>query len=381
MCGRRAPRTRAAVVAFLAALLAASCGYVPQETAQPSAVGSGPEQTAQPPAFASGPEQTAQPPAVASGPEQTAQPPAGVTGTPQSASPPPTSSLANGSWTAMTEAPTALTEVAAAEHAGAIWVAGGFDADGQAVLTVQIYDPDGDSWSTGPELPQPVHHAALVSTGDELLLIGGYVGNRLGQPTAAVRRLDADGASWVDGPSLPEARAAGAAAWDGTRVLYGGGVGPDGLSGAILALEGGDWRPVELLTQAREHLAAASDGAGRVWFLGGRTGGLDSNLATVDLVEGNTVRAVSEVPTARGGVAAFWSDAHGACLVGGEQPGGTLGEVECIAPDGETVTLPELAFPRHGLGAAVVDGVAHALLGGPEPGLTVGPVVEALILE
>ncbi|MGH8885189.1 MAG: Kelch repeat-containing protein [Egibacteraceae bacterium] len=286
-----------------------------------------------------------------------------------------------GAWSPRAQAPLALTEVAAAPIAGQIWVAGGFNAQGQAVNSVQVYGPERNTWTAGPALPEPVHHSALVSADNELYLLGGYVDSSFRQPTAAVRRFDTATLRWVDAAPLPQPRAAGAAAWDGKRIVYAGGVGPDGLAGEVYALEGGAWRSVGDLSRPREHLAAASDGQGQVWLLGGREGSLERNLATVDLVEGGGVRPLGQLPTARGGVAAFWSAATGACLAGGEEPTGTLGAVECIDASGAVVGLPSLSRPRHGLGAAVVDGVAYVLLGGSRPGLSVSGTVEALPLK
>jgi hypothetical protein len=90
---------------------------------------------------------------------------------------------------------------------------------------------------------------------------------------------------------------------------------------------------------------------------------------------------IGELPTRRGGVAAFWSPFVGACVVGGESPGGTNAQVECIDVDGDVSILPSLGRPRHGLGAAVVNDVAYVLLGGDQPGLFVSPTVEALELR
>lgn len=284
-------------------------------------------------------------------------------------------------WEQLSEAPVALTEVAAAAFGGKVWTAGGLDESGAAVTVVQIFDPTFGTWEDGPALPEAVHHAALVSSGDVLYLLGGYAGPGFDQPTAAVRRLDVETGQWTDGADLPAPRAAGAAAWDGERLVYGGGVGPDGLSGDVIALAGEAWEPVGELSRPREHLAATSDGRGRTWFLAGRTGGLDSNLGAADLLEGSQVTALPDVPTARGGVAAFWSPATGACVVGGEHPGGTFADVECLNPDGDTTVLPPLEHARHGLGAAVVEGAAYVLLGGPEPGLSVSAAAESLRLE
>jgi hypothetical protein len=282
-----------------------------------------------------------------------------------------------GGWVAGPAAPQALTEVAVAAHDGRVWVVGGMGADGQPVPTVQVFDPARGSWEFAPPLPEPVHHSALVSDGDELLQIGGYGFD--GQPRAAVHRFVGDG--WVEQKPLPEPRAAGASAWDGRdRIVYAGGVGPDGVSADAWALVDGAWERYNRLPEPSEHLAATSDGAGTVFVLGGRRGGLDTNSARVTVLEPAGGRALGELPTRRGGVAAFWWPDFGACLVGGESPGGTHAEVECISPAGELTRLPDLARPRHGLGAAVVDGRVHVVLGGERPGLFVSDALETLDL-
>jgi non-specific serine/threonine protein kinase len=282
-----------------------------------------------------------------------------------------------GTWASAAAAPAALTEVAVTAHRGRIWVAGGLRKDGSASDEVLILDPAARTWTSGPKLPVAVHHAALVSTGDRLVLLGGYAGNGL---TAAVRHLDDGTSAWTDAPPLPDARAAGAAAFDGARIVYAGGVGPRGVASEVFARTGAAWARIGRLPLAREHLAATSNGTGRTFILGGRVGGLDRNLATVDLVEGDTVRTLGDLPTPRGGVAAFWWPSLGACLAGGESPDGTNPQVECMNGEGTLAVLPALAVARHGVGAAVVDGTAYVVLGGRQPGLFTSDVTEALAL-
>jgi len=283
-------------------------------------------------------------------------------------------------WSARAEAPLALTEVTAAPFGGQIWVAGGYAENGRPVADVQVYDPASDTWSQGPPLPQPLHHTALVATGDRLFVLGGYTTPDFAAPTDAVHVLDPATGEWQEAPSLPEPRGAGAAAYDGERVVYGGGVGLDGgVAADVIALGGAAWEPVGELQSPREHLAAASDGAGTVWLLGGRRGDA-GNLAEVDLVVGDEVARGAALPTPRGGISGFHAPGAGGCAAGGESGEGTFVEVECVSTDGEVTTLPDLAEPRHGIGAVTLDGNAYVLLGGPEPGLTVSDTTQALHL-
>jgi hypothetical protein len=284
-------------------------------------------------------------------------------------------------WSRGAAAPMALTEVAATAHRGRIWVAGGMDIGGHGVDFAFLYDPAADTWSEGPRLPESVHHAALVSDGDAIFLIGGYVSDDFSQPTDAVWRLDGDGSGdWTPDRPLPGPRGAGAAAWNGKGgIMYGGGVGPGGISDAVFVREDQGWRQLAALSRPREHLAASSLGAGAVSFLGGRDA--SGNLGTVDVVsEEGVVGSADDLPTPRGGIAAFNAGELGDCVVGGEGPNGTFGAVECVGAF-ETTTLPGLTVPRHGLGAVVMEGRAYVLLGGRQPGLTVSDVVEVLDLR
>lgn len=283
-------------------------------------------------------------------------------------------------WAPRSAAPFERTEIAAGAIGGQIWVVGGLTADGRVAADVAGYDPAADTWRASAPMPEPLHHPAAAGDGSRLWVVGGYPGRALQDPTAAVRVMDPATGTWTDGPALPSPRAAGALAWDGRRLVYGGGVGPDGPAADVFALEGGTWRRIGQLSQAREHLAAAADGKGTTWFLGGRNGGLGGNLADVDVVTGTSVRRAGALPTARGGVAGFHSPEVGACAVGGEESAGTFDEVECLGADGVTTALPPMRSGRHGLGAVVVDGVAYTLLGGDSPGLFVSDTVEALPL-
>jgi hypothetical protein len=298
--------------------------------------------------------------------------------TPEPSTPPPRE------WSPLPGAPVAATEVAAAAYEGRVWVIGGLAADGEPLSAVQVYDPATASWARGPDLPSGVHHAAAAVAGGRLHVVGGFLhrfGAAASEPTANVWILDESADRWVAGDPLPEARGAGAAAWDGRRLVYGGGVGPAGVSADVVALNEPGWGSVGALTEPRQHLAATSDGEGRVWFLGGRHVSLAENTGAADMVVGGRVDALGAPLTPRSGLGAFWLGAIGPCAAGGETPGGTVPTVECLDNTGGVVHLPDLGVSRHGVGTAVLDGRVYVLLGGREPGLFVSAAAESIPLD
>jgi hypothetical protein len=293
-------------------------------------------------------------------------------------SPLPTDHPAAAGWRPGPSAPFARLEMATAAHDDRIWLAGGLQPDGSATDALSIFDPAAGTWTEGPALPSARHHAALVSDGARLLLLGGYLGAS-NRPTDEVWVLDTDGDAWQPGPPLPEPRGAGAAAYDGTRVIYAGGVGQGAVRADVYALEGDAWTRIGALERSREHLAAATDGDGRTWLMGGRQGGLDRNLGDVEVVEGDDIRPLSAI-TPRGGVAAFFAPGIGVCLTGGETPPFAMATVECVDSQGRRTALADMGQRRHGHGAAVVDGIVYALLGGEAPGLSASSTIELLSL-
>jgi hypothetical protein len=324
--------------------------------------------------------------AACAAPAPTTTPPQRASGSVEpdpSATPPnPTPAVAESAWEVLDDAPFARLEMAVTAHQGRIWLAGGLSPLNEALADVAIFDPATGEWSTGPSLPTGIHHGTLVSDGSRLLLVGGFIGRSPSRPISFVLVLDETAGVWREGPELPDARGAGAATFDGSRVVFAGGVGTSGESAAdVFALAGDSWERIGAMAQARNHLAAVSDGEGHVWLLGGRVSGVTNNLADVDLVAGATIEQLEPLPTARSGVGGFYAPGIGACLTGGEGPDLAFTTVECIDAEGTVTTLPGLNEAHHGHGAAVVDGVAYVLLGGPEPRLSASSVVESFVLE
>jgi N-acetylneuraminic acid mutarotase len=285
--------------------------------------------------------------------------------------------LAVASWATGASLSVPRTEVASAALGGRIVAVGGFLASGANSRRVDAYDPARDRWSRLADLPVSVDHAAAASWRGRLVVVGGYGADR--QPLRAAFLYD--GRNWRRLPQPPEERAAAAAAAtaDG-RVWVVGGRTRSGLAtrALVLHLPTLRWRTVAG-PRPREHLAATAL-RGRVYAVGGRLAGYDTNLPTVEAYDQRTGRwqRLVDLPDPRGGTGAAAVAGH-IVSVGGESPAGTNRTVWMLRPGAAAWTaLPDLPTPRHGLGVVALGGRVWAIAGGPEPGLTVSGVVESL---
>ena len=288
-----------------------------------------------------------------------------------------TVAAAAGPWSSGTPLAVPRTEVAAAKLRGEIVAVGGFLASGANSRRVDAYSPATDRWRRVPDLPVSVDHAAAASWRGRLVVAGGYGADR--RPLQAAFLFD--GERWRELPRPPEPRAAAAAAATAAGKVYVvGGRGPQGLAREMLVLDLRTLRWARLPGPTpREHLAATAIG-GLVYVLGGRLGGYDSNLTTVEAYDPRTARwrRLPPLPEPRGGTGAA-AVAGRVVSVGGEEPAGTIATVYAL--DTRTrrwARLPDLPTPRHGLGVVALRGRVWAVAGGPKPGLTVSGAVESL---
>ena len=282
--------------------------------------------------------------------------------------------------------PEALTEVAGTGWAGRMVVLGGLTADGRPSPKMYLYDPSADAWSEGPALPRALHHtAAAVGPRGRLWVIGGFgVEGRTWVPRADVWSLGPGERRWKSEPALETPRGALAAATnEGAIVAIGGSTAGDGsatsVSRVVEFLKPGStrWERGPDMFEPREHLAAASTGD-RVLAIGGRVGGLNTNLRSVESWrpgEG-AWRRESPLQKERGGFAAA-AGGDVPCVAGGEQTDHTISLVECLR-GGRWRIVGQLADGRHGLAGGSLAGRFHLVAGGLKPGLFVSDTHEVL---
>ncbi len=268
-----------------------------------------------------------------------------------------------------------------AGHKGEIWAVGGQDASGKR-NEVLVFNPQTKQWRDGPKLPKAISHAPLVSTGDKLYLLGGAaIEDGITVPVATVYSLDTrnPGATWIKGNDLPEPRYGGAAAWDGKRLVFAGGAEtyalyrPRPAAADIWELRSGEWTRIGELEPARDRLAAATDGKGRIWFVGGaelrppepRDAPPPRKIYDdVEVVRGEKVSDSEPIHTAVHAAAAVWTADAGTCVLGGSTvlPNETappVAEVQC--PEGTGPGWPDLPVVRQNAGAAVIGNTVYVI--------------------
>jgi N-acetylneuraminic acid mutarotase len=283
------------------------------------------------------------------------------------------------SWRTVSPVPEPRTEVAAARVGTEIGVVGGFRADGSTSRRADAFAPARNAWRPLPRLPLAVNHAGAAAWRGRLLVVGGYTA--AGPATRAGYELVRG--RWRALPRLPEARAAHGAAVVGNRLYVVGGVtSPGNLAqrAFVLDLVKRRWSAIPGPTP-REHLAVAAAG-GRVYALGGRLAGIDTNLKTLQVLTpgARAWRDLPGIPHPRGGTGAA---GVGTTLVsvGGEEASGAIASAYAYDTRAqEWRRLPDLPTPRHGLGVAALGGRVYVIAGGPQPGLHVSDANEVLTL-
>lgn len=284
-----------------------------------------------------------------------------------------------GGWRTEPPLPEPIQEITGAVHEGRLWIAGGFDDSTAVTRAVRIFDPESGEWSSGPDLPAPRHHAMLVSTGEDLFLLGGMQTLAF-EPLDTAWVLRSGATAWTPISSLPEDRGAGFAAAVGDRIVIAGGNGRGGLATTTLLYDPtlDAWDVGEGIPDAREHTSGFAH-EGELWVVAGRRNSLDSNRTTVEIYDpaADRWRTGPPVPTARGGHGVAVLDGL-AYAVGGEQPDRALDSVEALdLASGEWRSVEPLITPRHGHVVLAAAGRIWVIGGGDRPIFAAVDVLES----
>ncbi len=264
-------------------------------------------------------------------------------------------------------------EMAVAEAGGRIYAVVGLAGRANANT---IYDPAGNSWSVGADLPVLTDHAWAVSVGGRVY-VGGGSGNRVFAYDPAAER-------WTEvAPSGFAHGGTPVAAVIGGQIYVAGGTGGTMLGNELEVYDpaANRWTTRASMSCARNHTAGGAIG-GKLYVAGGRPGSQDC-LEVYDPAADRWTRRAA-MPTGRSGVAGA---VVGDCLYvfGGEgnasDPNGIFHQVEAYDPASDSWRqLPPMQTARHGIYAAVLGNVIYLPGGATNEGIGVTAVNEAYVI-
>jgi len=236
-----------------------------------------------------------------------------------------------------------------------LFVVGGLAGLGRTVATVSIYDPEAESWTRGPDLPEVRHHPAAAGWGGVVYVSGGSTSSTAWDPLANLWQLSPVGHTWERLPEMPEGRMGHQmAALDGTLFVLGG----RGETSNVLIYDIAEqrWRIGAEMPVPRDHLAIAVVGS-RLWAIGGRDGALVTRVDIYDTVTDSWDEGPS-LPLPMSAMAAG-TTGDGIHVVGGEDPatigGGVIDRHYHLLPGGQQWQDAELPIvATHGSASAVL---------------------------
>ena len=259
--------------------------------------------------------------------------------------------------------PAPVEETAAAAAGGKLYVMGGFNAAGQSLRSVYVFD--GTSWAAGPPLPLPLDHPSAATLNDHLYIAGGHSN---GRDSARVFRLDGD--HWTEVAPMHFARGGHSLlAADGRLYAIGGNTAAGNVGPTeSYNLDTNAWSVPASLPVPRNHvLGFATDDVACI--AGGRyptTGRVDCLL----VLTGEWSHRFADLPqpTSGGGAAAF---ADGDIIViGGQDASETRIVDQFVYELAESwIVAGRMLVPRHGFELALFGDRAWACGGGSAPGL------------
>ena len=275
----------------------------------------------------------------------------------------PSPSGSGGIWEPRALMPAPRQETAVVTLGDEVVVLGGILIDLEIVDTVEAYSLDDDSWRSLPPLPMRMHHVNAAVVDDKIIVAGALTGfDFAGNQTVVV--FDPVTDTWEPRAAMPpgtERGGAGVAVLDDAVYVVGGYSSGSARSEFSRYLVDEDrWEELPRLPQLRDHvLAFASDN--RIFVVGGRQGAISSHTAqtlTFD-VDTNEWTEVAPMPTSRAGAAGALCCDGRFYVVGGEgdasNAAGVFVQTEAYDPQRDSwERLAPMRTPRHGMGASCV---------------------------
>jgi hypothetical protein len=262
-----------------------------------------------------------------------------------------------------TPLPVALEESAATAAGGKLYVIGGFDAAGNSLRTVWVFD--GSTWRAGPRLPLGLDHTSAATLDDHVYVAGGH---SFGRDSGRFFRLD--GSSWTELAPMRHPRGGHTLLAAGGRlfVIGGSAAATNVAQSEVYDPQRGRWADLSALPSPRNHVAGFVFG-NSVCVAGGRS----PATARVDCFDLETSAWVRfpDLPQATSGAGATALEDGRAVILGGQDAQETriVGQFAELPDPAAWIVVGAMLAPRHGFELALFDGRAWACGGGSAPGL------------
>ncbi|MEM7100932.1 MAG: kelch repeat-containing protein [Pseudomonadota bacterium] len=287
------------------------------------------------------------------------------------------------SWHTAQALPIAIQEIYPTVFENKLVVAGGIAARLSVpyfTSTVHEYDPGSNTWHSLPDLPEDLHHVALISHQGKLLAIGGFNGAYTHVWRMRDRVYELAGDEWIAHSNLPTPQAEGVVTSHQDVVHIVTGQQPKGRQNRSRSdhtegnlhwvLDRGQWDSGAPIPTPRN---SATGGwvHNELIIAGGRTAA--GNLDATEIYDSreDRWRVAAPLPLPQAGTAGV-SDGRSLYVFGGEiftPRAGVFAQCWRYDPSGDRWhALPDLPIPRHGLGAGLIDNNIHVIGGATEPG-------------
>ncbi len=158
-----------------------------------------------------------------------------------------------------------------------LYVFSGFTNGLKITGLTESYDAFLDEWTTLAPMPTPVTHMGIVSVGNQIWILGGFIGDHPGIATDLVQIYNIDTNSWSTGTQLPNARGSLAAAKENNSIHIIGGLLPDRVTDVgehyVFNTENTSlgWQQLADMPEPRNHHSAAVVN-GKLYAIGGQRG-------------------------------------------------------------------------------------------------------------
>jgi non-specific serine/threonine protein kinase len=287
----------------------------------------------------------------------------------------------NAEWHRVSAAPSRVEYAASAEVGGRIWLFGGIGADEAPTAQIAAFDRVLNTWTPGPKLPRPVHHATAVNYKGRPVVIGGFLPGAALTSVASDRVYAMRGDTWVQLPPLKHARGAAAAAVVGDKIVVVGGQADGKLVPETEVFDGTRWTDAAEMPTPREHLGAASDGR-YLYAVGGRQLSAAKNVGALERYDpaSDSWSKLAAMPKAAGSVGVTFA-AGRVVAVGGEGITTASDAVQGYDVRRHAWSqLPALPKGRHGAAVTTLRGSLYAIGGAAAAG-HVQPTQDVYVLD